>query len=51
MRIPVATYRVQLNSRMTFSEIKKIISYLSDLGISEIYSSPILKSRKGSAHG
>jgi len=51
MRIPIATYRLQLNSRMTFFEIKKIVSYLRDLGVSAIYSSPILKSRKGSEHG
>jgi (1->4)-alpha-D-glucan 1-alpha-D-glucosylmutase len=51
MRTPIATYRLQLNSRMTFFAIKKIVSYLNDLGVFEIYSSPILNSRRGSQHG
>ena len=51
MRIPTATYRLQLNHRMGFSDAKGIVPYLSDLGVSDVYSSPILKSRKGSMHG
>jgi (1->4)-alpha-D-glucan 1-alpha-D-glucosylmutase len=51
MRVPTATYRLQLNPRMTFLKLKGVVQYLCKLGISDIYSSPILKSRKGSRHG
>jgi (1->4)-alpha-D-glucan 1-alpha-D-glucosylmutase len=50
-RIPRATYRLQLNAGFTFSDAKRIAPYLSELGISDLYLSPILKARKGSAHG
>lgn len=51
MRIPVATYRIQFNPSFGFIRAKNIISYLADLGISDIYASPIFKARKGSLHG
>ncbi|MGE5679826.1 MAG: alpha-amylase family glycosyl hydrolase, partial [Bacillota bacterium] len=51
MNIPKSTYRLQFNSAFGFNAAKKIISYLSDLGISDIYASPILKAAKGSGHG
>ena len=51
MRIPMATYRIQLNSSFDFQMAKNIVPYLADLGISDIYASPILKARKGSPHG
>lgn len=51
MRIPMATYRIQLNSSFDFQMAKNIVPYLADLGISDIYASPILKARKGSLHG
>lgn len=47
----MATYRIQLNRSFDFEELKNIIPYLSQLGISHIYSSPILKARRGSTHG
>ncbi len=50
-RIPVATYRLQFNASFTFSDAKKIVQYLHDLGVSDIYSSPYLKADKGSRHG
>jgi len=50
-RIPAATYRLQFNASFTFSDAKKIIGYLNDLGISDIYSSPYLKAHRGSRHG
>lgn len=49
--IPAATYRIQFNNDFTFSDIQKIIPYLSKLGISHIYASPIFKARPGSTHG
>src|SRR2546428_13342365 len=50
-RVPRATYRLQLNAGFTFSDARRIAPYLADLGISDLYLSPILKARKGSAHG
>ena len=51
MRIPVATYRIQFNPSFDFQAAKEIIPYLAELGISDIYASPIFKARKGSTHG
>ncbi|MDQ7783444.1 MAG: malto-oligosyltrehalose synthase [Desulfomonilaceae bacterium] len=51
MRIPHATYRVQLNTEFGFQDLRKIVGYLSDLGISDVYVSPIFKARDGSPHG
>ncbi len=50
-RLPSATYRVQLNQNFRFADAIKILDYLHDLGISDLYLSPILASRKGSDHG
>ncbi len=50
-RIPVATYRLQFNRQFTFSGAKKIIPYLSGLGITDIYASPYFQAREGSLHG
>ena len=50
-RIPVATYRVQFNRHCTFTDVKGIIPYLHELGISDIYASPYFKAAKGSLHG
>ncbi len=51
MKIPQATYRIQFNSNFQFADAEKIVDYLADLGISDIYASPIFKARKGSTHG
>ncbi|MFC1929487.1 malto-oligosyltrehalose synthase [Chloroflexota bacterium] len=51
LRIPVATYRFQFNKDFRFKDARSLVSYLSQLGISDIYASPILKARKGSTHG
>lgn len=47
----MATYRIQLNKEFDFNKLKAVLPYLSKLGISHIYASPILKARRGSAHG
>lgn len=49
--VPGATYRLQFNSGFRFSDATKLVGYLSSLGITDIYASPVLKSRKGSMHG
>jgi len=51
MRIPVATYRLQFNPDFGFEQAKKIVDYLDQLGIADIYASPIFKARSGSQHG
>jgi len=51
MHIPIATYRLQFNSFFGFKEAKEILPYLTSLGISDLYASPIFKARKGSTHG
>lgn len=51
MRIPTATYRIQFHSQFTFADAQKIVRYLAELGISDLYASPIFKARAGSTHG
>ncbi|HEY4103710.1 MAG TPA: malto-oligosyltrehalose synthase, partial [Polyangiaceae bacterium] len=51
MRIPSATYRLQLREDFGFDALSRIIPYLARLGISELYLSPICKAAPGSAHG
>jgi (1->4)-alpha-D-glucan 1-alpha-D-glucosylmutase len=50
-RVPRATYRLQLNAGFTFDDAQAIVPYLAELGVSDLYTSPILKARKGSTHG
>lgn len=50
-RIPVSTYRLQFNHLFRFSDAEGLIAYLHELGITDIYSSPFFKARKGSLHG
>jgi len=51
LNVPVATYRVQLNADFNFDNLKQIVPYLNQLGISHIYASPIFQAKKGSGHG
>lgn len=50
-RIPVATYRLQLNQQFGFCATRRLVAYLKRLGISDLYISPIQKARQGSEHG
>ncbi len=51
MRIPTATYRIQFHAKFKFEAARKIINYLSELGVSDLYASPIFKAKAGSTHG
>ena len=51
MKIPIATYRLQFNRDFDFRKAREILPYLSELGITDIYASPIFKAKKGSMHG
>ena len=48
---PRATMRLQLHAGFTFSDAAALVPYLVDMGISHVYSSPILTARAGSMHG
>jgi (1->4)-alpha-D-glucan 1-alpha-D-glucosylmutase len=47
----LATYRIQLRKEFGFNEACEIIPYLARLGISHLYTSPILAAAPGSTHG
>ncbi|HEY6219495.1 MAG TPA: malto-oligosyltrehalose synthase [Gemmatimonadaceae bacterium] len=46
-----ATYRVQLHAGFTLNDATAIVPYIEALGISHLYASPVVTSRKGSRHG
>ncbi len=46
MRIPVSTYRLQFNPEFGFQNARKIVPYMKELGISEIYASPVFKAKR-----
>jgi (1->4)-alpha-D-glucan 1-alpha-D-glucosylmutase len=48
---PSSTYRLQLHPHFGFDAAAEIAEYLSDLGISHVYSSPYLQAAPGSMHG
>lgn len=49
--IPRATYRLQFHKDFPFAAAIELAPYLAKLGISHVYSSPILTARAGSMHG
>lgn len=51
MRIPITTYRIQFTPNFGFESAKIIVPYLAELGISDIYASPVFKAKTGSNHG
>jgi (1->4)-alpha-D-glucan 1-alpha-D-glucosylmutase len=50
-RIPVSTYRLQFNREFTFGQAHALADYFAELGVTDYYSSPVLKARPGSGHG
>ncbi|MGC4154269.1 MAG: malto-oligosyltrehalose synthase [Propionicimonas sp.] len=50
-RIPLNTYRLQLHAGFTFADAEAQLDYLADLGITDLYLSPILEAVPGSTHG
>ena len=48
---PVSTYRLQLQPGFGFAEAGEVAGYLSDLGVTHVYLSPILQAAPGSRHG
>jgi (1->4)-alpha-D-glucan 1-alpha-D-glucosylmutase len=51
MQIPLATYRIQFHAEFNFDLANAIVPYLAELGISDLYASPIFTARAGSKHG
>jgi (1->4)-alpha-D-glucan 1-alpha-D-glucosylmutase len=51
VRIPGATYRFQFNHLFTFKDALRLVPYLDDLGITDLYASPFLKAGPDSLHG
>src|SRR4051812_26864019 len=49
--IPLATYRLQFNRSFTFRQATTILEYLQDLGISDVYASPLFEAGDESTHG
>jgi (1->4)-alpha-D-glucan 1-alpha-D-glucosylmutase len=50
-RQPLATYRVQLHKAFGFEAAARIAPYLAQLGITDLYTSPVLQAGPGSMHG
>ncbi|CAH1651464.1 malto-oligosyltrehalose synthase [Chelatococcus asaccharovorans] len=48
---PRATMRLQLHGGFTFGDAADVVPYMAELGISHLYTSPILTARPGSMHG
>jgi (1->4)-alpha-D-glucan 1-alpha-D-glucosylmutase len=51
IRIPTSTYRLQLHAGFPFASARAAIEYLSRLGVSDCYLSPVFAARPGSTHG
>jgi len=51
VRAEIATYRLQMCGSFTLDDATAIAEYLAQLGISHLYSSPVLQAVKGSTHG
>ncbi len=49
--IPRATGRLQLHRDFTLDDAAALVPYLAGLGISHVYTSPLLTARPGSMHG
>ncbi|HVR61070.1 MAG TPA: malto-oligosyltrehalose synthase, partial [Polyangia bacterium] len=48
---PSATYRLQLTKDLTLAQAEALVPYLAALGVSHLYTSPLLAARLGSQHG
>jgi (1->4)-alpha-D-glucan 1-alpha-D-glucosylmutase len=51
MQTPIATYRIQFHKDFNFKSVSQITEYLSQLGVSTVYASPVFKAAAGSTHG
>jgi (1->4)-alpha-D-glucan 1-alpha-D-glucosylmutase len=49
--LPASTYRVQLSASFNLNDLAGQVPYLAELGVTDIYLSPIYAARPGSVHG
>lgn len=47
--MPVSTYRLQLGPKLTFDQAIEQLPYLDDLGVTDLYLSPVLQAAPGGA--
>ena len=50
-RLPNSTYRLQLGPDLSFDDATARLDYYTDLGVTDLYLSPILQAAPGSTHG
>ncbi len=50
-RIPVSTYRLQVHAGLNLKNVIELIGYLHQLGITDVYTSPLTEAQPGSIHG
>ena len=51
MRVPLATYRLQLGPDLTFDDVAALLPYLERLGVSDCYTSPFFETASQASHG
>src|SRR5262249_28111340 len=51
LRVPRATYRLQLGPDLTFDDAAGLVPYLAALGISDCYISPFFEAASNRSHG
>src|SRR6266545_8420029 len=51
MRVPTSTYWLQFGPEFGFGDARRLVGYLRALGVGDLYASPLLRPRSGSAHG
>jgi (1->4)-alpha-D-glucan 1-alpha-D-glucosylmutase len=51
MRVPLATYRLQLGGDLTFDDVAALLPYLERLGVSDCYTSPFFETASQASHG
>ncbi len=51
LRIPGATYRLQFHRTFTLTHARAILDYLHELGVTDVYASPLFQAGADSTHG
>ena len=51
VHLPVNSYRLQLGAHFGFEDAARALPYLDELGVTDCYTSPILRASPGSTHG
>ncbi len=51
LKVPAATYRIQSSRNFKFKAAQDLALYLNELGVTDLYASPIFQARRGSGHG